>query len=137
MPSKGRTAAIEVLGEDLPLSVARCPRRKALCEGAKRLPSNGQSGLPQPPVCLEISIEHRLGRLPLPLPPAFYVASRRDWLWLGTLPFDESSAGCEAGLPLLHRDPFHRGLVSQAAAHGLTIVAPDSDIKAHPVPEIS
>ena len=84
----------------------------------------------------EIAIKRRLGRLPLPLPPSAYVASRRDWLGLERLPFGESSAACDADLPPLHRNPIDRGLVSQATLHGLTIVTPDPDIRAYPVPTL-
>ena len=82
----------------------------------------------------EIAINHRLGRLPLPLPPTIYVPSRRDWLDIRPLPFGETSAAHDARLPPLHRDPVDRGLVSQAIAHALTIVTPDPAIRAYPVP---
>ncbi|MBX9625587.1 MAG: type II toxin-antitoxin system VapC family toxin [Gemmataceae bacterium] len=38
------------------------------------------------------------------------------------------------GLPMLHRDPFDRLLVSQALADGLTILTPDPLIQQYPVP---
>jgi PIN domain nuclease of toxin-antitoxin system len=41
----------------------------------------------------EISIKYSLGRLALPLPPTEYVATRREWLRIESLPFDEA-AGC-------------------------------------------
>ena len=84
----------------------------------------------------EIAIKHRLGRLPLPLPPNTYVASRREWLAIRPLAFGESSAAHDALLPPLHRDPFDRGLVSQAILHALTIVTPDPAIQAYPVPTL-
>ena len=82
----------------------------------------------------EIAIKHRLGRLPLPEPPARYVASRRTWLELDTLPFDEACAAHDALLPPHHRDPFDRGLVSQAILNGMTIVTPDPAIASYPAP---
>ena len=57
----------------------------------------------------EIAIKHRLGRLPLPEPPARYVASRRSWLRIEPLAFDEDCAAHDALLPPHHRDPFDRG----------------------------
>ena len=84
----------------------------------------------------EIAIKHRLGRLPLPLPPNIYVPSRRDWLDIRPLPFGETSAAHDARLPPLHRDPFDRGLVSQAKVHSLTIVTPDPAIRAYPIPTL-
>ena len=82
----------------------------------------------------EIAIKYRLGRLGLPLPPHVYIASRRVWLGLEPLAFDEACAAHDARLPLHHKDPFDRGLVSQAILHGMTIVTPDPAIKSFPVP---
>ena len=81
----------------------------------------------------EIAIKYRLGRLRLPLPPHLYVASRRAWLGLVPLAFDEACAAHEARLPMHHKDPFDRGLVSQAILHGMTIVTPDPAIASLPV----
>ena len=82
----------------------------------------------------EIAIKYRIDRLPLPEPPARYVSSRREWLGLEPLDFDEASAAHDVLLPALHADPFDRGLVSQAILHGLTIVTPDEAISAYPAP---
>lgn len=82
----------------------------------------------------EIATKHRLGRLPLPEPPARYVGSRRTWLRIEPLPFDERCAAHDALLPSHHRDPFDRGLVSQAILNGLTIVTPDPAIARYPAP---
>ena len=82
----------------------------------------------------EIAIKHRLGRLPLPEKPARYVKSRRQWLQLEPLAFDEACAAHDALLPPHHRDPFDRGLVSQAILTGMTIVTPDEAIARYPAP---
>jgi PIN domain nuclease of toxin-antitoxin system len=82
----------------------------------------------------EIAIKHRLGRLPLPEPPNRYVASRRRWLRIEALPFDASCAAHDALLPPYHRDPFDRGLISQAILNGMTIVTPDEVIARYPAP---
>ncbi len=82
----------------------------------------------------EIAIKHRIGRLPLPELPTRYVVSRRDWLGLEPLPFDEAAAAHDALLPPLHSDPFDRGSISQAILNGLTIVTPDDAIAAYPAP---
>lgn len=82
----------------------------------------------------EIAVKHRIGRLPLPEPPVRYVASRRAWLGLEPLSFDEASAVHDSLLPPLHADPFDRGLVSQAILNGLTIVTPDEAIAVYPAP---
>jgi len=39
-------------------------------------------------------------------------------------------------LPLLHRDPFDRLLVSQSIAEDLTIVTPDPAVQSYPAPSI-
>ena len=72
--------------------------------------------------------------MPLPELPIRYVVSRRDWLGLEPLPFDDASAAHDALLPPLHSDPFDRGLISQAILNGLTIVTPDDAIAAYPAP---
>ena len=82
----------------------------------------------------EIAAKHRLGRLPLPEPPRRYVASRRKWLGLEPLAFDEAAAAIDARLPSLHHDPVDRGLVAQAILYGMTIVTPDEAIAQYPVP---
>ena len=82
----------------------------------------------------EIAIKHRLGRLPLPEPPARYVASRRTWLRLEPLAFDEECAAHDGLLPPHHRDPFDRGIVSQAILNGMTLVTPDPAIARYPAP---
>ena len=84
----------------------------------------------------EIAIKHRLGRLPLPEPPSQYVSSRRAWLQLLPLVFDEDCACHDVLLPQLHRDPFDRGLVSQAILNGMTIVTPDPSITRYPAPSL-
>lgn len=80
----------------------------------------------------EIAIKHRLGRLRLPVPPHVYVVSRRKWLGLEALAFDEDCAAHDARLPPYHSDPFDRGLVAQAIVHGLTLVTPDPQIQDYP-----
>ena len=82
----------------------------------------------------EIAIKHGIGRLPLPEPPIDYVSSRRHWLGLESLAFDERAAAHDALLPSFHSDPFDRGLVSQAILNGLTIVTPDEAIARYPAP---
>jgi PIN domain nuclease of toxin-antitoxin system len=84
----------------------------------------------------EIAIKHRLGRLPLPEPPPRYVESRRAWLGVEPLDFDAAAATHDALLPPHHRDPFDRGLVSQAILLGMRIVTPDPAIAQYPAPTL-
>ena len=82
----------------------------------------------------EIGIKCRSGRLPLPATPDRFVTSRRERLGIEPLPFDERHAAHDVLLPAHHRDPFDRGLVSQAILHGMTIVTPDASIARYPAP---
>ncbi len=82
----------------------------------------------------EIAVKYRLGRLPLPEPPTRYVASRRRWLQVEPLAFDEASAAHDVRLPPHHSDPFDRGLVAQAILNHMTIVTPDPAIAQYPAP---
>lgn len=84
----------------------------------------------------EIAIKHRLGKLPLPEAPDRYVRSRREWLKVEPLPFDELAAAHDHQLPDHHRDPFDRGLVSTAILNGLTILTPDPEIARYPAPTL-
>ena len=63
-----------------------------------------------------------------------FVASRRQRLQIEPLPYDERDAVHDVLLPPYHRDPFDRGLVSQAILRGLTIVTPDPLIARYPAP---
>lgn len=81
-----------------------------------------------------IAVKHRLGRLALPEQPHRYVPSRRRWLGLAPLEFDGTSASHDALLPVHHRDPFDRGLVSQAILNGMMIVTLDEQIVPYPAP---
>ena len=62
------------------------------------------------------------------------MVSRREWLQLQPLVFDEDCAAHDALLPPLHDDPFDRGLVSQAILNGMTIVTPDAELARYPAP---
>ena len=81
----------------------------------------------------EIAVKERLGRLPLPAPPAEFVPSQRSAHGIEPLAVDEEAALYVAQLPDLHRDPFDRMLVSQAAVHGLVLMTPDPDIRQYAV----
>lgn len=82
----------------------------------------------------EIAIKYRLGRLPLPESPRRYVTRQRKALEIEPLPLAEEAAVHEALLPAYHRDPFDRGLVSQAILGGMTIVTPDESFSHYPAP---
>ena len=76
----------------------------------------------------EIAINHRLGRLPLPLPPSEYVPSRMQTSGVLGLPVEHAHALRVAELPPLHRDPFDRLLVAQAQTESMTILTADPQV---------
>ena len=80
----------------------------------------------------EIALKEARGRLPLPEPAHQFVAAEREAHGIASLPIDEESALHLSRLPVLHRDPFDRMLVSQAIVHGLTILTPDPLITQYP-----
>ena len=82
----------------------------------------------------EISVKHRLGRLPLPEPPHEFVPKWRGAHGIESLPLEEGAVLHLSRLPDVHRDPFDRILVCQAIAHGMTILTPDREIGSYPVP---
>ena len=81
----------------------------------------------------EIATKYGAGRLPLPDSPDRLIPARRRTRGIESLNFDEESALQVLRLPMLHRDPFDRMLISQSIAHGLAIVTPDPAITQYPV----
>ncbi|MEM6327669.1 MAG: type II toxin-antitoxin system VapC family toxin, partial [Bacteroidota bacterium] len=89
--------------------------RNQLADPANDVVASAVSGL-------EISIKRQLGKLP-PLPSDIRSACLEMGLRLIGVSF-EDAAGVE-GLPLHHRDPFDRLLVSQARRIGAVLVSAD------------
>jgi PIN domain nuclease of toxin-antitoxin system len=81
----------------------------------------------------EIVIKYSLGKLALPRNPEQFIPEHRHRLATDALPIDEESVLHLTRLPLLHRDPFDRILISQALIHGLVLVTPDPRISKYPV----
>lgn len=80
----------------------------------------------------EIGVKYAAGRLPLPEVPERLVPDERERRGIMALPLDEEAALHVLRLPLLHRDPFDRMLVSQAIVHGLVILTPDRLVSQYP-----
>jgi len=73
----------------------------------------------------EIAIKVGLGKLDLPVDLQAWLPGELDAGGVKVLPIRlEHTLGVE-GLPLHHRDPFDRLIISQAATDGLTIVTAD------------
>lgn len=85
----------------------------------------------------EVSIKAALGKLTLPKAPGTYLPTQREKHGISSLPIDETTISHLDSLPLLHRDPFDRLLVSQAREHGLTLVTVDAAIQAYSVQTLS
>lgn len=81
----------------------------------------------------ESIIKYQLGKLPLPESPEIYLPKQRNLHQITSLPVDENSVAQLIHLPLLHRDPFDRMLISQALQHELSIATVDSAIRAYAV----
>lgn len=84
----------------------------------------------------EITVKHALGKLPLPDVPERLVPEARERLRIQPLPLEEGAVLGVNRLPDVHQDPFHRMLVCQAIAHGLTIVTDDEAIRRYPAPTL-
>jgi PIN domain nuclease of toxin-antitoxin system len=84
----------------------------------------------------EIAIKYELGKLPLPEAPEQYVPDRMRAVGAQALAIEHPHALAVATLPPLHRDPFDRLLVAQAALLGLTILTADPAVAQYPVPTL-
>ena len=73
----------------------------------------------------EIAIKYELGRLKLPEPPAVYVPDRIRAIGARSVTIEHGHALDVAELPPIHRDPFDRMLVAQAAALGIPLMTAD------------
>lgn len=82
----------------------------------------------------EIALKYRSGKLSLPGSPAALISRLRQEMEIEPLLFDEAAALHSGGLALHHRDPFDRGLISQAHLHDLTVLTPDPEFAHYPVP---
>jgi PIN domain nuclease of toxin-antitoxin system len=80
----------------------------------------------------EMAIKYTLGRLPLPEPPERYVPTRMRAIGAEALPIEHAHALAVASLPDLHRDPFDRMLVAQAAVAGVAILTADPAVAQYP-----
>jgi len=81
----------------------------------------------------EITIKHALGKLSLPRPPHIYVPDRMRRTGTVGLAIQHDHALGVGQLPLHHRDPFDRLLVSQARALRLRLVTADGQLERYEV----
>jgi PIN domain nuclease of toxin-antitoxin system len=81
----------------------------------------------------EITTKHAIGKLPLPVPAATFVADLLDISGAKTMAINVDHAVRAGELPLHHRDPFDRLLVAQAQIEKLVLVTDDDNIAAYNV----
>lgn len=74
----------------------------------------------------EIAIKHGLGRIELPAAPSTWVPDRIRLGAMEVLPIELADGLGVHELPLHHRDPFDRLLISQARRLGLPILTADA-----------
>ncbi len=79
----------------------------------------------------EIAIKYRIGKLPLPEPPARFIPARLARDGIAALAVEHHHAAALADLPLHHRDPFDRLLLVQARLEQLTLVTADRPLRAY------
>ncbi len=81
----------------------------------------------------EIAIKARLGRVVLPEDPERFIPAQLDANGFQILPVHLRHALRVSALPDLHRDPFDRLLIAQAALEGLTILSGDKQLSGYSV----
>ncbi|HEX8245953.1 MAG TPA: type II toxin-antitoxin system VapC family toxin [Longimicrobium sp.] len=81
----------------------------------------------------EIAIKLNLGRLPIPQPLDTFVPAQLRLNRIGVLPIELRHTYEIARLPLHHRDPFDRLLISQALIENIPLVSADSALDAYAI----
>lgn len=81
----------------------------------------------------EIASKAHIGKFNLPEIPMRYVASRVAAQGIYPLSITQDHALRVFDLPLHHKDPFDRLLISQAIAEGMTILTADPAFRKYPV----
>jgi len=81
----------------------------------------------------EIAIKYALDKLPLPENPEKFIPPRLKRDAIRPLPITHTHALHVASLPLHHRDPFDRLLISQAQIEGLPVMTVDKQFKEYDV----
>ena len=80
----------------------------------------------------ECVIKYQTGKLIFPSSPETYLPMQRREHLIKTLNVDENSIARLINLPLLHKDPFDRLIISQALQHDLVLMTEDRAVLAYP-----
>lgn len=81
----------------------------------------------------EMAIKYRLGKLPLPVPPAQFIPPRLVRDGIESLAVHHHHAQAVAELPEHHSDPFDRLLISQTQIERLVLITADRKLAAYDV----
>ena len=81
----------------------------------------------------EIAIKYSIGKLPLPAPPASYIAARAVGGDFRTVDVRLEHALAVAELPRHHDDPFDRLLVAQCIVEGFRLITADRRLEMYDV----
>ena len=81
----------------------------------------------------EIVIKHSLGKLSLPSPPDVFLPEMISQHRIAQMPIAPEAIFEWGRLPMIHRDPFDRMLIAQAACSGCSLVSRDSEIRKYSV----
>jgi PIN domain nuclease of toxin-antitoxin system len=81
----------------------------------------------------EIAIKMRLGKLTLPAPLLDFLRGELTTNAIRLLPISLEHATAVADLPLHHRDPFDRLIISQAMVESIPIVSADAAFDGYPI----
>ncbi len=81
----------------------------------------------------ELSVNHALGKLPMPASLDRFVLEQREKHGITVLPLEERAVFHLHKLSALHRDPFDRMLICQAIEHDCALLTPDPLIAQYPV----
>ena len=80
----------------------------------------------------ECIIKHQIGKFNFPQSPEIYLPQKRKEHLIKSLVINEKSLHYIKKLPLLHKDPFDRLLISQSLQDNLTIMTKDKAILEYP-----
>ena len=113
-------------------------------EGSRRIPGSVRDRLTDPVhevyvsavSVLEVMIKHQLGKLPIKGNPEHTLRSLIQAHGLDVISLTADDVFELSHLPLLHRDPFDRLLISQSLAEGTPLVSRDRAFDAYGVRRI-
>jgi PIN domain nuclease of toxin-antitoxin system len=81
----------------------------------------------------EMAIKYSIGKLTLNTPLAKYLDKNLPLHMVQLLPIQLTHLATVSTLPLHHRDPFDRLIISQAMVENLTVVSADADFDRYPI----